>query len=132
MTTTYFLNCIMGNVFQTETDPALPTAVYLGLSTTEPSIDGTGVSEPSSNVGYERVQLTTLSEPSDGVVTNSSDISFVESIGDWGTVAYFVIYDAETDGNLLMYEALSTSRSVEEGTIVTVKSGGLNLVLSNS
>lgn len=132
MTTTYFLNCIMGNVFQTETDPALPTAVYLGLSTTEPSIDGTGVSEPSSNVGYERVQLTTLSEPSDGAITNSSDISFVESIGDWGTVAYFVIYDAETDGNLLMYEALSTSRSVEEGTIVTVKSGGLNLVLSNS
>ena len=131
MTTTYFLNCIMGNVFQTAVDPALPTTVYLGFSSTEPSIDGTGVTEPSGN-GYARVQLTDLSEPSNGVITNSNDISFDDSTGSWGTIAYFVLYDAESDGNLLMYEALTKSRSVEEGMVVTVRSGSLNLVLANS
>ena len=62
MTSTYFLNCIMGNVFMTKLSPTLPKKVYLGLSSTAPQVDGTGVSEPLASAGYQRVELTNLGE----------------------------------------------------------------------
>ena len=133
MNTTYFLNCVAGNVFNTKTSPALPTTYYIGLSTTAPNVNGTGVDEPSTDAGYARVQLTTLSEPLDGVVTNSQAINFNESTASWGTITHFVIYDAETvdTGNLLMYGELSTPRSVEAATIMTIKEGYLKLSAQN-
>lgn len=131
MTTTYFLNCIMGNVFTTKTNPALPINYYIGLSTSAPSLDGSGVSEPASSAGYARVRLSDLSEPINGVISNKNAISFEESISDWGLITHFVIYDSLTDGNLLMYDALSASRSVEAATVVTIKEGSLQLTLAN-
>lgn len=131
MTTTYFLNNIMGNVFGSKTSPSLPTNYYIGLSTSAPTVAGGNVSEPSGSAGYARVRLTGLSEPTNGVITNGSAISFEESTADWGTVTHFVIYDAATGGNLLMYDALTASRTVETATVVMIKENSLQLTLAN-
>lgn len=131
MNTTYFLNQVMGNVFNTKVSPALPKDYFIGLSSTTPSVDGTGVSEPASSAGYARIKLDVLSEPTNGAITNNNPISFEESTANWGTMTHFVIYDALTGGNLLMYDALSTPRNVETATIVTIKKGSLTLTLSN-
>ena len=56
MNTTYFLNCAAGNIFNTKTSPALPKTYYIGLSTSAPAINGTGVNEPSTAAGYARVK----------------------------------------------------------------------------
>lgn len=131
MTTTYFLNQVMGNLFHTKETPAVPAKYYIGLSSTAPAMDGTGVSEPASSAGYKRVELTVLSEPASGVINNTAAVSFDESTANWGTMTHFVIFDALTGGNLLMYDALSTARNVETATIVTIKAGSLTLTLSN-
>lgn len=131
MTTTYFLNSIMGNVFGSKTNPTLPTNYYIGLSTSAPTIAGGNVIEPAGSAGYARVRLTGLSEPSNGTITNGSAISFEESTADWGTVTHFVIYDAPTGGNLLMYDALTASRTVETATVVMIKENSLQLTLAN-
>lgn len=131
MNTTYFLNQVMGNVFNTKKDPALPTEYFIGLSSTAPSVDGTGVSEPAASAGYARVKLEVLSEPNAGVITNNAAISFEESTANWGTMTHFAIFDAADGGNLLMYDSLSTARNVEAATIVTIKAGSLTLTLSN-
>lgn len=133
MNTNYFLNCVAGNLFQTKTSPAMPTEYYIGLSTSEPNVSGSGVNEPSTDAGYSRVKLTSLSEPVDGVVTNSLAINFNESTASWGTITHFVIYDsAEADsGNLLMYGELSTPRAVEAATIMTIKENYLKLSAQN-
>ena len=131
MNTTYFLNRVMGNVFNTKKDPALPTEYFIGLSSTAPSVDGQGVSEPAASAGYARVKLEVLSEPNAGVITNDAAISFDESTANWGTMTHFVIFDAADGGNLLMYDSLSTARNVEAATIVTIKAGSLTLTLSN-
>ena len=131
MTSTYFLNCIMGNVFMTKLSPTLPKKVYLGLSSTAPQVDGTGVSEPLASAGYQRVELTNLGEPVMGVVSNDGEIQFDESSASWGTITHFVLFDSPTDGNLLMFNQLSQSRSVETATIVMVKTGSLKLTLAN-
>ena len=131
MTSTYFLNCIMGNVFKTKENPTLPNKVYLGLSSTAPAVDGSGVSEPLASAGYQRVELTNLGEPVNGVVSNGGEIQFDESSASWGTITHFVLFDSPTDGNLLMFNALSQTRSVETATIVMVKKGSLKLTLAN-
>lgn len=131
MNTTYFLNLVAGNVFGSKKSPTIPEKYYLGLSSTAPSLDGSGVTEPSSGAGYARVELTSLSTPVEGVVTNSSAIDFAESTAEWGTMTHFVIYDAPSDGNLLMYGELSASRRVEAATIMTIKIGSLNLSVVN-
>lgn len=48
-----------------------------------------------------------------------------------GTMTHFVVYDALTGGNLLMYGELSASRRVEAATIMTIKLGSLNLSVVN-
>jgi hypothetical protein len=133
MNTTYFLNSVAGNVFNTKTTPAIPKTYYIGLSTTAPAINGSGVHEPSVDAGYARVKLTNLSEPTDGVVTNQQAINFNESTASWGTITHFVIFDAEAvdSGNLLMYGTLSTARAVETATIMTIKEGYLKLSAQN-
>lgn len=133
MNTTYFLNCSAGNLFGTKTTPAIPTAYYIGLSTSAPDVSGSGVNEPSTDAGYARVELTSLGEPVDGVVTNTQAINFNESTASWGTITHFVIYDSPTvdEGNLLMYGELSTPRAVEKDTIMTIKENFLKLSVKN-
>lgn len=36
MNTTYFLNCVAGNLFHTKENPAIPAQYYIGLSSTTP------------------------------------------------------------------------------------------------
>lgn len=131
MNTTYFLNLVSGNVFGSKTTPAIPTEYFLGLSSAAPALDGTGAVEPAGGTGYARVKLTSLSAPVNGVVTNNAAIDFAESTAEWGTMTHFVIYDALTGGNLLMYGELSASRKVEADTIMTIKLGSLNLSVVN-
>ena len=131
MNTTYFLNLVSGNIYGTKKTPAIPDEYYIGLSSTAPSTDGLNVTEPASG-GYQRVQLTGLSEPTAGVVTNPTSISFPESTQSWGTVSYFVIFDAATEGNLLMYGELEEARTVEAATLMTLRANSLTLSVLNA
>lgn len=136
MNTTYFKNVIMGNVFRTSTGTSIPTNYYIGLSSTAPTAAGGNVTEPSlSGSGYARVALTSLTAPDDGVINNSSAINFPESTADWfpasAPATYYVIYDAQTGGNLLMYNQLTTSRVIETNTIATIKANSLYLQLTD-
>ena len=123
MNTTYFKNVIMGNVFSTATGTELPTTYYIGLSSTAPTADGTNV------------QLSSLTAPADGVISNANAINFPESLSDWfpasAPAKYYVIYDSKNEGNLLMYNQLTTSRIIERNTIATIKANSLYLQLTD-
>ena len=82
---------------------------------------------------YQRIKLTNLSAPTDGVITNNADISWPESTSDWGIVTSYVIFDSATvgAGNLLVFGDLSTPRSVERDTIMTIKAAYLKLSALN-
>ena len=136
MNTTYFKNLIMGNVFRTDTSVSIPSNYYIGLSSTAPGADGLNVTEPAtSGTGYARVRLSSLTVPSAGVITNSAKIEFPESTANWFSASnpaiYYVIFDAATGGNLLMYNELTTSRIIEINTIATIKANSLYLQLTD-
>lgn len=92
MNTTYYLNLVMGNIFRTKTSPGIPQEYYIGLSASEPTIEGSDTGEPSINgTGYGRVKLSSLSAPENGVIKNSAAIAFNESVTNWGVMRYYTV-----------------------------------------
>lgn len=118
----YACKALLNSMFgKTSTFGALASAptIYVGLSSTTPAEDGTGVTEPSSG-SYARVETAaadweaaTTADPS--VVANAEVIEFPQATGDWASGAdltHVVFYDAETSGNYLGGTALSDPKPV--------------------
>lgn len=82
--------------------------LYFGLSTTEPTEEGTNVTELEDE-NYERVAVENTDDfwvefsTVPGKYYNSETIEFPALEADAEGVVAIVIYDAETDGNLLSY-----------------------------
>ena len=129
MITTYFKNCITGNVFHCPDPTPLPTSYYLALSTSTPAVDGTGVREPSVGAGYCRIPLPDLGSPVNGVLTNESEIKFRISTGGWGSISHFLVYDSEEvgSGNLLLFERLDPAVRVDDRSALVIPEGKLKL-----
>lgn len=99
--------------------------VYVGLSTTTPLRDGTGVTEPPAAAGYARKKLTGMSDPALGVTTNTDTVYFAEATGDWGVCTYFCLFQGLT-GDLLAYGALPTSIHPTDGKVPLIRPGNLS------
>lgn len=104
-----------------------PSAVYVGLFTSDPTDAGSGTEV--SGGSYARKQAT-FSSPSNGVTSTSADITFDQATANWGTVTHIGIYDASTSGNLLYHSPLTTSKTIESGDIFKIASGSLVVTLA--
>lgn len=114
------------------------TTHYIGLSTSTPDQDGTGVTEPGGG-SYARVSMTnnttnwvaTSPQPSDGSyqIENGTTIQFPDATASWGTITHFVIYDAATNGNLLAFGALDSAKDVVAEDSASFPPGSLKISL---
>ncbi len=106
--------------------------ISVGLSSRSPEDDGYLLNEPSAGDGYIRVQT----EPMDwDFVTNSKiantwEILFDEATGDWGLMKYFVLFDEDYYGTMLLYGELDTYRDVTAGHRVSFIAGQLEVTLT--
>ena len=107
-----------------------PPTIYVGLSTTDPLDNGSGLSEPSGN-GYARVATSGASwtASSGGSLSNAGDISFPQATGSWGTITHFVLFDAASAGNMLAHGALSQSKTITSGDTAKFAAGDLDVTL---
>jgi len=123
----------MNEVFNTSAASAtvLPTTCYLAWSTVIPPDDGvgTGFTEPTTITGYARVEMTGLTNAVNGMVSNGAILSYTESIADQGIAKAYGVYDALTGGNLLIFNALTKSKTIEEGTTLSIKPTELKFTL---
>ena len=88
-----------------------PTAVYLGFSTADPGLDGSGIAEPSGG-NYARTQVTSFSAASGGTKSNAVQVQFPQASAAWGTIAYGFVADAATGGNMLAKGPVSNPYAV--------------------
>lgn len=103
----------------------MPT-VYLGLFTATPSDTGGGT-EVSGNA-YAR-QASPFSAASAGSAANSGTITFPTATGSWGTITHFALFDAVTAGNMLVYGALTSPRTIGNTDTLIVNPGALVISL---
>ena len=137
-TLTAFLNAIIGKSYVDYHD-----SIYMALSTTDPTVDGSGISEPSGN-GYARKRITTgfglnstshafgtvsYDDLTDTVsVSNTYEIQFPKATGSWGTITHFALYSAATGGTMVAYGTLTNPISPVTDSVAIIEVG--NAVLS--
>ena len=90
----------------------MPATVYLALYTSNPADDNSGTEVSGS--GYARNAIT-FGAAASGAATNSSQETFTASGGSFGTVTHIGLLDASTAGNLLVYGALTSSKTIADG-----------------
>jgi hypothetical protein len=123
--TNYLENKLLDHVLRNVSYTS-PTTSYVGLFTAAPTdtLSGTEVSGGS----YAR-QVLSVTTASEGIVTSSADVNFPQATASWGTISHVGIFDALTSGNLLMYTALTTSKTIDEGDILKISTNNLTVTL---
>lgn len=122
----YLENALVNAVLRNTTYTS-PATVYVALFTTDPTDAGSGT-ELSGNA-YARTAVT-FGAPSNGVTTNSADVTFPTATASWGVVTHIGLYDALTSGNLLFHTPLDSSKTIDSGDIFKIASGSLSVTLA--
>lgn len=114
----YLENAWLDHIFE-NTEFSVPSNIYICLSSTDPTDDGSGLSEPSGN-GYSRVPHPFWNTAESRSISNDGEVEFPIATGPWGTVTHYAIMDAETGGNLLAYGALSIRKTIYSGNTLSI------------
>ena len=115
MITNYAKQKILKAMFNLADESDFGNNTYLGLSLTEPTVDGGNVTEPAAEKGYVRklISLYTTSSSTSTMelvnlikydneqqlIRNHQEIHFNEATEAWGECAYLCVFDAATAGN---------------------------------
>jgi len=122
----YLENALI-NVTLRATAYTAPTTVYVALFTTDPTDAGTGTEVTGGS--YARTSVT-FGAPSNGVSTNSADVTFPTCTAGWGIVTHLGLYDASTSGNLLYHTPLDASKTVDTGDVFKIITSNLSVTLA--
>lgn len=96
-----------------------PGALYIRLYTANPGETGGGTEV--SGGSYAPVQRDpldanwTAASATDGLTDNAAALTFPAPTANWGTVTGLAIADASSGGNMLIYGALTTPKTVNNG-----------------
>ena len=113
---------------------AKPSTVWLALFTSDPGPTGSLASElPIGVGGYARAAVTVgdaqWSAPATSgdyrATMNNNVISFGTASANLGTVTHVALMDAATAGNMLWYDALDTSRTINNGDPIQIPAGSI-------
>lgn len=138
--TDYAENKLVDAVFRAQSLGA-PATFYVGLATAASSCETGSVTEVStSGTAYARAAVTsslanwagtqsagstTASSGTGGQTSNNSTITIGSTAtASWGTVTHFIVADASTAGNIWICQALTTSKTINNGDPAPTFSAG--------
>jgi len=120
----YLENKLIDQIFRGQAF-SFPATIYVALFTANPSDSGGGTEV--SGGSYARVAVTgslanwagtqgagttTASTGTNGTTSNNNTITFPAPTANWGVVSGFGLFDAASAGNLLIWGALTVSKTV--------------------
>jgi hypothetical protein len=106
-----------------------PTNWYVALYTAAPSDSGGGTEVSGAGYARQSVAFDAAATPG-GTTSNSADVSFTATGGNYGTVTHLGIFDASSSGNLLWHGALTADKTVEDGDTITFTAGNIDLTMA--
>ena len=122
-----------------------PATWYVALFTAAPSDTGGGTEVTGGSyarvavtagltqwAGTQSAGSTTASSGTGGTSSNNAAVTFPAPTASWGTVTHFGIFDASTAGNLWVWGALNTSKTINTGDAApSFAAGALTLQIDN-
>lgn len=123
----------------------MPTTVYVALATTSGSDAACGTevsggsyarvavtSSMANWAGTQSAGSTVASSGTGGTTSNNNVISFPAPTANWGSVVEFCVFDASSAGNLLFRNALTTSKTINNGDAApSFAAGALTFQIDN-
>lgn len=122
----------------------MPATVYVALFTAAPTAAGGGT-EVTGNA-YARVAVasslanwagtqaagsTSASSGTSGQTSNNNTINFpTPTPSGWGTVVDVALFDASSGGNMLLFGALSVSKTINAGDVVDFPAAALSWTIT--
>ena len=120
----YAENKIIDAIFRAQALGA-PATLYVGLFTATPSDTGGGTEVTGGSyarvavtgslanwAGTQSAGSTIASSGTGGTTSNNAAFTFPAPTANWGVVTSFGLFDASTVGNLWVYAALTTSKTI--------------------
>lgn len=107
-----------------------PSGLFLALSTSDPSSDGSTITEPSGNYARQSVTLAETANNSLGIiVSNTGATVFGPASTNWGNVSHMALYDAVTGGNMIAYGPVAVQQNIVSGDAYAVSINSLALTI---
>ncbi len=111
--------------------------LYVGLSSTVPNSDGTGVTEPSGG-GYARVATASTdwnvaSAADPALLDNANPVTFPVATLSWAAgenLTHAVLFDAATAGNVVGFGTLAVAKPVLNGDTAEYAAGAIDVTLA--
>ena len=132
----YLENELLDHALGTGSAFSQPSNVYVGLFTSADSTGATAanleagtISNEISGNGYSR-QTATFGAASGGSASNSGNLTFTASGGNWGTITHVAVHDNSSGGNVLFYGALTTAKTIEDGDSFQIATSNLTISLA--
>lgn len=123
-----FTNDLETRVLQwafTTGSPTRPTAWYVGLFTAAPSDTGGGTEVSGGSYARQTVALSV----SGNLATNPAAVEWPTATADWGTITHVAVFDALSGGNMLVYAALTASKTIATGDVLRIPANDLDITL---
>jgi hypothetical protein len=108
-----------------------PATVYLGMSTADPTADGSGWADPTYT-GYARKAITfgAAGATTPRSIIQNADVNFDQCTNGTSTCSHWGLWDAETNGNLMAYGSFNVAKVVVAGNTPKVASGGVAISIN--
>lgn len=98
---------------------------YVALYTAAPSDSGGGTEVSGGSYARKSTAAADWNSAASGSSSNANAITFATASGSWGTVTHYAVFDAVTAGNMLFWNALTTSKTVGSGDTASFAAGAL-------
>lgn len=131
----YLENKLVDHVFRASAFTA-PVILYIGLATAACSDSAAGTEVTGGS--YARVAVTSgtaawngthgnvtgVSSGTNGTISNAAAVTFPVPTANWGVVTHFIIADAATGENVIVCQALTTSKTINSADAVPIFAPG--------
>jgi len=124
----YTADAILEWVTNTTAFPAEPTTIYVALFDGDPTSGGTEITNTITGSTTRTTLALGTSPATSGdyrQIDNASQVQITASASAGATADYAAIYDASTSGNLIAYEALTASKTIQTGDEVNFEANAL-------
>jgi len=103
-----------------------PTTWYVALFTDDPGESGAGTEISGGSYARTAVTFTVTGD----TASNSGAVEFPAASTSWGTITHIGVMDAATSGNMIVYAALTASKTIASGDVFRIPAGDLDITLN--
>lgn len=109
-----------------KTSFTMPT-VYVGLYTVAPTDAGGGTEVTGGSYARKSTAGADWAAAASGASSNANALTYPAATANWGTIVAFGLFDAASGGNLLVWNNLTTQKTVSSGETAQWAAGDLDL-----